>query len=139
MTGIRKRNRKGFLLWEALVAVVLLSLGIALVVRAMGRSLRSLTNAAHYLDAFVRADNEMARILRKPFYAPDGNTKTDKGCPNERYRFDVQAADLDGEPFEAMPVAESPRLRQLRLRVTWTSQGKERYFQWHTYTREPSP
>lgn len=107
------RKRKGALLLEVLLSVVILSAGLTVMIQAMTSGLRSQVYSTDYTTAVILLENEMFELLIKGAAAPDSFREGTFPAPHEKYRYRIDARDSTVPGREAMS--------EIAGRVSWAS------------------
>ena len=127
-TGSRlTRDRRGTLLLEVLLALVIMSISLGVIIQSMTASMRGARYAAQYTQAAMAADAEMSRLLKDSRIPdPGGAGRPDGGNVEPGiFTFTVDSA--------ASP--ESNDLQIETLTAEWQNGGKTSRFQIATYAR----
>lgn len=115
-TRVSDRGRRGSLLVEVLLSVVILSTALTLMIQSMTASLRAIQYGAGYTMALILLDNQMCELLSKgAIQAGLRETKelTGAGDPLATYRYSLQTASLDD--------AADKGINQVDATVAWRS------------------
>lgn len=115
-TRVPDRGRRGSLLVEVLLSVVILSTALTLMIQSMTASLRAIQYGAGYTTALILLDNQMCELLSKgAIQAGLRETKelTGAGDSLTTYRYSLQTASLDD--------AADKGINQVDATVTWRS------------------
>jgi prepilin-type N-terminal cleavage/methylation domain-containing protein len=115
------RNERGFTLVEMLVAIVVLAVGIAGTLAALGAISSSSGAAAEYDRAALLAERQLAEIEAQE-QAPSGEDSGDFGeeYPGYQWEQEVLATDVEN-------------LVEVRLTVSWGNEKARRSIQVSTY------
>lgn len=127
-TGSRlTRDRRGTLLLEVLLALVIMSISLGVIIQSMTSSLRGARYAAQYTQAAMAADTEMTRLLKESRIQGAGPSGRPEGGNDEpdAFIFTIDAA--------ASP--EASDLEIDTLTAEWQNGGKTSRFQIATYVR----
>ena len=119
-TRVSDRGRRGSLLVEVLLSVVILSTALTLMIQSMTASLRAIQYGAGYTTALILLDNQMCELSRKgAIQAGLRETKelTEAGDPLITYRYSLQTASLDD--------AAGKGINQVDATVAWRSGKKD--------------
>ncbi len=120
------RSVRGFTLLEIIVALILFSLGFALILQGATQSMRNTLRAREYTEATLWAENRLAALGVEEVL----EAGADSGRFDDRYRWQLQA-----EPVEldwAQPQAGGLELLRVRLTVSWDSRGGPRSLEFVT-------
>lgn len=109
----RRRKKKGALLLEVLLSVVILSAGLTVMIQAMTSSLRSQVYSTDYTAAVILLENEMFDLLIKGSAASDFSREGTCPPPYEKYRYQIDARPSTATGRETMSEAAA--------QVSWTS------------------
>jgi len=112
---------KGFTLLEVMVALTILAIGFVIALELVGSNLRAASTAQAYTAAVFLAREKMEGLFLKPTLEKG----VEEGTSGEyRWRSEV----IEQEPEEIRLGSEPSRARlfQLRVRVSWPGQGRER-------------
>ena len=120
----REYKRKGSLLLEALLSIIILSTSISLVIRAMTSSLRATRYSADYTEAMFLLENEFFDILSEGFVVADEQGEKRLEEPYEKY-----SCSIESEEFEdaIMPTSgeDIPVILEVGSDISWKSGRKE--------------
>ena len=119
-TRVSDRGRRGSLLVEVLLSVVILSTALTLMIQSMTASLRAIQYGAGYTTALILLDNQMCELLRKgAIQAGLRETKelAKAGDSLITYRYSLQTASLDD--------AAGKGINQVDATVAWRSGKKD--------------
>ena len=119
-TKVSDRGRRGSLLVEALLSVVILSTALTLMIQSMTASLRAIQYGAGYTTALILLDNQMCELLRKGAIASGlRETKELTGAAgfSTVYRYSMQTESLDD--------AAGKGVNQVDATVAWRSGKKD--------------
>ena len=92
------RNRRGFTLVEALVAVILCGVGVVAAMQALASLQKTNINAVHAERLLRLATNKIEEIgVTSPITeTPTDGDFTDDGAPDATYNIDIQVGSVDG-------------------------------------------
>ncbi len=93
-------NRRGSLLIEVLLCVVILATALTLMVQSLTASLRAIQHAGGYTMALILLDNQMCALLRKGFIGPDLRQTSDVAEPDSSYHYSLRTESW-GTPGES--------------------------------------
>ena len=119
-TRVSDRGRRGSLLVEVLLSVVILSTALTFMIQAMTSSLRAIQYGAGYTTALILLDNQMVELLRKGAIASGlRETKELTGAVDSPvvYRYSMQTGSLDA--------AADKGVNQVDATVAWRSGKKD--------------
>ena len=124
------KNRKGSLLVEVLLSVVILSVSITVIIQAMTVSLRSMVYSADYTTAMIVLENKMVSVIDKPLADENAAQALNLEPPSSwRYSIDLHpAADRNS----------SSQLEEVNSKVEWDKKGKHHKLSLATYQLQPS-
>lgn len=116
----RRFGRRGSLLIEVLLSVVILSTALTLMIQSLTASLRALQYGAGYTTALILLDNQMGELLRKGTVKPglrETKDLIDPGGSTALYHYSLRT-----EPSD---IAVDKTINQLDATVTWRSGKKD--------------
>lgn len=116
-------RRKGSLLLEALLAVVILSVSITLIIQSMIASLHAGAVSADYSQAMILLENKMAESLQKP--------SIESGLVQEG-RFEAPFGKF-GYALESESLEDQPNLNKVHLEVIWKNKEITKSLALETY------
>lgn len=92
------RNRRGFTLVEALVAVILCGVGVVAAMQALASLQKTNINAVHAERLLRLATNKIEEIgVTSPITeTPTDGDFTEDGAPDATYNIDIQVGSVDG-------------------------------------------
>lgn len=92
------RNKRGFTLVEALVAVILCGVGVVAAMQALASLQKTNINAVHAERLLRLATNKIEEIgVTSPITeTPTDGDFTDDGAPDATYNIDIQVGSVDG-------------------------------------------
>ncbi|OGX23961.1 MAG: hypothetical protein A2787_02520 [Omnitrophica WOR_2 bacterium RIFCSPHIGHO2_01_FULL_48_9] len=124
-----RHSKSGSILVEALLTIVILSVGLVYIIQALTSSLRTVSLTKDYSTAVALSENKMFDLLRKGFIkAPLEETKNfSKPYDGYRYRLDVK---------KVSPASAEEKRNTIVLQVFWGSGSKERNISLTTYLLE---
>ena len=112
------RSCRGMSLIEVLVAFVVLSMTMAIIMQIFSGGIRNARVTDHYSRALYLAQSRLAAVGVEEPISP-GETSGEGGAPL-RWRISILPLDVEGGA-----VAQTP-LYQVRVRVEWNEDGRER-------------
>lgn len=124
-TRNNKRFRKGSLLIEALLSVVVLSVGITMIIQAMTSSLRAATYSTEYTKALILLENKMFELIQKGIIQTGKNEKESFPAPYEKYESNLITKKASAE--------NASELNEVLLEILWRSGRKNNRIQLTTY------
>jgi len=120
----KKAHRKGFLLIEAIVVIVILSVGLTLIIQATVAGLRAMTLAADYVEAVRLAENTLFPLLQ------EGRTKApfveENRFADNNFSYRLEAQRVSGD-------VGSGDLNEVELEVRWRAGRSEKKVSLQTY------
>lgn len=134
----RMKGRRGSLLIESLLAIMILSMGIALIVKSMSQSLRSLASADMYTDVFLLSDSEMIQLMQTQKSIVTNTNPVSFSSPYEAYSYRVgtvdanQTAEVSAEE-EGLQAGIAP----VSLELLWKQGSKSNRFKLDSYVFVP--
>ncbi len=117
-----KKNRDGFLLFEAILSVAILSLGLVLVLHSFTGSLKAARISQNYMRAVLLLEAKMTELEWKGSL-DSGISEGKFSQKNERFAWKIEATpveEISGEDEEKKRV----ELNKVHLTVSW-SEGKK--------------
>ncbi len=125
--------KKGSLLLESLLAVSILSIGIAFIVKAMSNSLRAVSTSSSYSDAFILADNQMSIILQKGVIETGINKRANFPYPDDMYHYSLETILSEKDMGGISNLEEENKVNQLTYKIMWKTGKKENSLELNTY------
>ncbi|MFC1510606.1 hypothetical protein ACFL49_02995 [Candidatus Omnitrophota bacterium] len=122
---MRCGNRRGALLMEVLLAVVILSVSLTLIVQSLASSLRATVYSLNYAKAAFLADNKMFDLFQASLGFEEGVGVRHFDPPFDAYRYQLHQEGLK----------DNPKLSMVRLDVLWGEEERERIFSLETALR----
>ena len=117
---VADRGRRGSLLIEVLLSVVILSTALTLMIQSMTASLRAIQYGAGYTTALILLDNQMCELLRTgaiPAGLRETKELTKAGDSLTTYQYSLQTASWDD--------AADKGINQVDATVAWRSGKKD--------------
>jgi len=117
-----KKNRDGFLLFEAILSVAILSFGLVLVLHSFTGSLKAARISQNYMRAVLLLEAKMTELEWKGSL-DSGISEGKFSQKNERFAWKIEATpveEISGEDEEKKRV----ELNKVHLTVSW-SEGKK--------------
>jgi len=111
-------GRKGFTLFEVLIAMAVLSIALVAVFELFAADLRGLASSDDYSTAVIRAEAKMREILDDE----EISEKSWQETSDDGYRFTAEIKKSDTQRTEKLTVD----LLEINLSVGWTRGAKER-------------
>lgn len=131
---MRTRRNEGWVLIETLVAMVLLSVGVMAINRALVEALRTRAIAKDYTAARFLLDEKMGELEMQPMLN-EGDSGAGQFKAQEQFSFSwsVARVDLPTPPIPAElqqfflepPTLPEPHLGRISVTVMWTRAGRE--------------
>lgn len=118
-------SKKGSILVEALLSVVILSISITLIIQAMTASLRATTYGADYSQALFLMENKMSEMMRSGTIASYSGQKEFLDKPFDRYMYEVRHLPLYDE--------EESEIHHVDAEISWESGKKSNQIIVQTY------
>ena len=112
----KDRSQKGSVLLEALLSIIILSVGLTALVQSMTSSLRSMAFSSKYTLASILLENKMFEAYQHMFQGEDLDEEGTMEEPNEGYHYRMETHPLDQYHSET--------LKQFTLRLDWAQRGK---------------
>jgi Tfp pilus assembly protein PilV len=120
-------NSKGMVLVEALLAIVILSVGITVVVQALSASRRNVAYSLDFTKALFILENE----ITKASIHSGGLTDSENTIQNDQREYNFHVSP------ETMKGSESPNLKEFKAELTWKTGSKDNALVINTYTFTP--
>lgn len=117
MDNSGKQKRKGSLLLEALLTVVILSVSITLIIQSMTSSLRASVYSADYTKAALLMENKMFELLQDGFIESGRRVEGSFDKPFEKFRYLVTTK---AESRESLS-----KINNVDMEITWNTGSKE--------------
>jgi hypothetical protein len=122
--------KKGSILMEALLSVVILSVSLTVMIQSLSGSLKAQVDIANYPKAIMLLENTMFDVVRLPFISSGTQVRGAYAYPYEDYQYQVDTRQVDGT---------KQRLYQLTATVFWDTQKRHHEISSGTYhVKEPS-
>ena len=119
--------RKGSVLLEALLSVVILSVGITVIVQSMTASLRASMVSSDYSKAMYLLDNKMTEYVQALSTGHIFSEENKFSEPFDKFSYSLKADPLD----------DKPNLNKIHLEVDWKNQNIEKTIALETYLIKP--
>jgi len=116
------KTKKGSLLIEALLSIVIISTSITLIIQAMTASLRSMVFSTEYTEAVLMLDNEMFRIISKG-QVSSGVSDEYVDDSEEKYKYVLESDVWEDEILSSD--SGNNRLNEAKIVVSWKRGAKE--------------
>lgn len=120
-----RRYRKGVLLLEALLAVMILSVSLVVVIRSLSMSARSVNYSLEYLRAVTLLENQLFFMTRAP--EKDISAPAEGALPRPHQDFQYR------HTLEPVLGHDQELLRQLDMEISWGSGGTRKRLPLTTY------
>jgi len=130
---IFSKDKKGYLLIEALFAVIILSVGISVIIKSMTMSLKALNYSSLYMDALILADNKMFEYLRTGFIEAGINEKRQLPYPNAKYKYFLNSSIFENSLLRQENDTMENNINTVELQLRWDSKGKVKNLTLMTY------
>ena len=121
-----KNNRKGSILLEALLSVVILSVSITLIIQSMTSSYRATVYNADYTTAFLLIENKLFEVIQKGYLEAGLREEKNFLSPYEKYKYLLSV-----NPYQSSfantgeDPADQNHLNRIDLKLSWSS-GKRK-------------
>lgn len=115
----RLRDGRGSILVEVLLSVVILSVSLTLIIRAMASSLMVLQYGSGYTMGLVVLENQMCELLRRGFIAAGLREEQDSAGTDPAYHYSLTTAPWHESGEDASPVSE------VDMTISWRSGKRE--------------
>jgi general secretion pathway protein I len=130
MTTTHNHRAAGFTLIEVIGAIALLGIAFAVLLQAMGASLRLASNAAERTQAVLRAQSllDSAYVMQPP------RAGVTRGQFDERYRWRLDVRPWQPATASVADAGTIPQLHvyRLQLEVSWGAAAHEQHVQFAT-------
>jgi len=124
-------NRRGSLLVEVLLSVVILATALTLMIQSMTAGLRSIQYADGYTMALLVLDNQMCELFRKGFIGSGLRQTNVPTEPDSPYRYSMRTESW-GTPGES-------NINQVDAMISWRSGKKDNQIGLTTFLFAASP
>lgn len=118
------------LLVEALLAVVILGVGISLVVQSLSVSRRNVTHSLEYTRAIFLIENKLTTMLSNPSGQSDLDANESFQDSGREYAYNLKEKSLSGESFE--------HLKDVKAELSWKTGRRENILSIGTLVFSPS-
>lgn len=115
---MKKWNKRGSFLIEALLSVAILSVSLTLIIQSMTDSLRAMHQSTDYTAAVFLLDNQMVGLIQKGFVGADIEETGNFESPFEEYEYDLRTKSLADETLKD--------LNEVHLRIRWGTENKRK-------------
>lgn len=127
-------KRRGSILIEVLLSVVILATCISIVVQAMTSSLRAARHSSSYTQAMILLDNKMGEILKKGSVSSSLKESGRFEVPFDHFQYELTTR---GYEEQIMPeAADVSDLNRVELSVVWGSENLKKQLAVHTLLLE---
>lgn len=123
---ILKWNKKGSLLVEALLTIVIMSVGLTFIIQSFLSSFRASAQVEDYASASVLLENKMNDLMQFGFIAGDTDEEGVFPEPYEKFRYHLKTENIKDVDQEGL-------LNRISLEVLWSSGKKKRAVALTTY------
>ncbi len=124
MIQARPQN-SGSVLLEALLTIVILSVGLTFIIQALSSSLRTMSLITNYSTALLLAENKMFTVMQKGFITGPLQEIESFSEPHTQYRYELDVRKGSSSPTE--------KKNEINLQVVWGSGLKEKNLLLTTY------
>ncbi len=107
------KEENGSFLIEALLATIILSVGITVIIQSMVAGLKVNATGAQYTVALNLIENKAAKLRLIGLTDNDKNSEGSFSAPNDRYRYSLERKSLNNR--------EKTNIDQVHLKVSWDS------------------
>ncbi len=121
---MNKKNIKGSLLLEALLAVVILSVSLTLIIQSMTSSLRASVYGADYTLAIILLENKMFELLNKGLPSSSERETIEVPFSSNSYHFSADARPLS---------SPGSKIKEVDAALTWNSGKRKNNISLTTY------
>jgi type II secretory pathway pseudopilin PulG len=115
----------GFLLFEVIVAVMIISVVLTLITRGFSSSLRSVRTSDNMLTASLLGEEMLGQLESELKRSQDSSILNDQGrysTPFEQFAWSSRSEELDELP-----------LQWVQFMVTWNEDDRSEWIEWNTY------
>lgn len=116
-----KKNKDGFMLFEAILSVAILSLGLVLILHSFTGSLRAARVSQDYMRAALLLEDKMSRLEIRGS-PPAGLSQGEFSQGNEGFTWEIKTTPVEGTS-DGEEEEKKAGLNEVRLTVSW-SEGK---------------
>ncbi len=120
-------NSKGMVLVEALLAIVILSVGITVVVQALSASRRNVSYSLDYTKALFVLENELTKVSQSKNQADSGENTIQNDSREYHFTFSPQT----------LNDSDSQNLKEYEAELSWKSGSKDSALIINMYTFTP--
>lgn len=124
--SILKWNKRGSLLVEALVTLVIMAVGLTVIIQSFLSSFRASTQVEGYSLACILLEDKMNDLLQIGFIAGDAQEEGSFPEPYENFRYRIKTENIREGDQEGL-------LNRVNLEVLWASGKRNRSVQVVTY------
>jgi Tfp pilus assembly protein PilV len=115
---ISRRNKKGILLFEVMLTVIILSVGLTLILRSFSTSLNAVKSAQHYTTASLLIEDKMWELENKGTIDADLDEEGQFPEPHQKFNWHLTTKDK-------IIQAQSSKINEVKLIVYW-QEGKRK-------------
>ena len=115
---ISRRNKKGILLFEVMLTVIILSVGLTLILRSFSTSLNAAKSAQHYTTATLLIEDKMWELENEGAIDADLNEEGQFPEPHQGFNWQLETKD---KPIQG----QTGKLNEVRLTVFF-QEGKRK-------------
>ena len=108
------KNKRGSLLMESLLSIVILSVSLTLIIQSLTSSLRSVVYSAEYTNAVMLLENKMFEIIKQGFIQKDLRQEEQLSEPNERYKILLETGNVVSGNLPSS-------MNEIKLSIVWNS------------------
>lgn len=128
----RRHPSRGALLVEALLAVMILSIGLTVIIRSLMTSLRATSYTADYSMAVFLLEDKINGLMQNGFIEDGHSEEENLEAPFEKFVYRIEAHNIKD--------ADKPgNLNQVELSLSWPSGRKMRKIFLTTYLLNQKP
>jgi len=124
-----QKKRKGSLLLEALLSIVILSVSITLIIQAMTASLRAMRVISEYGEGLVLLENKMTEVIKGYMLGENLNIAETSISSDEKYQYTFEIDPRDEEGLGDLDA--------VNLNISWKTGRKESNVTLETYLIRP--
>ena len=122
---MRLQNRKGFVLIEALLGIIILSVSISLILQAMATSFKASVYSSGYTTALMLLENKASQLILQKFIQTGLKEDQSFDYPFQHYQYTLQTSPYSGD--------EESKINTVRLSVGWSSTQKHKQVNLETF------
>ena len=122
---MRLQNRKGFVLIEALLGIIILSVSVSLILQAMATSFKASVYSSGYTTALMLLENKASHLILQKFIQTGLKENQSFDYPFQHYQYTLETMPYSGD--------EQNKINMVRLSVGWSSTQKHKQVNLETF------